>query len=424
MQIRPTFFAILSVFVFSLTGYALTAASIYLRMVYLSGFLIAFSFLWTYFSLRGLSVRRSARFLRQQVGQVFEERYELVNDFWLFKLWIDVRDRSTLPGGSGSKVLTWIGGNQRRSYVGYTRLTRRGQFLLGPTVISSGDPFGLFYAAKTFPADRHLLVLPYMVDLQNLPKPPGFLPGGRALRRRTLEVTPYAAGVREYAPGDALNRIHWPTTARKDRLIVKEFDQDPQADIWIMLDAQRSVHLIQNEQATFDHTERYLLWRNTYRITLPNNTFEYGVSIVASMANAYIQEGLAVGLASEGKSFTILPAERGERQLGKLLEMFAYLSCEGALPLTGLVQAQARYLVRGSTVVLVTPSLDVKSLEGAVEELLHRQLQPVVVLLDRTTFYGLGDLEAALLMLRSRRVPVAVVQRGADLKQALETGFH
>lgn len=422
MHVRKTFWAVLAVLILAVAGYAVTGARIYSRVAFLSGFLIAASFVWTEVSLRGIVLRRSARFLRQQVGQVFEERIELLNDFPFSKLWVDIRDQSTLPGGSGSKVLTWVGRKQRRSYVAYTRLTQRGQFLLGPTLVSSGDPFGLFSSSKLFPAERYLLVLPFMAELRDLPTPAGFLPGGRALRRRTLEVTPYAAGVREYGPGDALNRIHWPTTARKDRLMVKEFDQDPQADIWFFVDAQRIAHLVQSEKATFEKIERHWIWRDKYKVTLPANTFEYAVSIAASMANYYIRIGRAVGLASSGASFTLLPAERGERQLGKILEMLAHLNYDGELPLMGLIEGQAPYLTRGSTVIIITPSVD-KSVEAAVDELLHRDLQPVVVLLDRTSFNGYGDLEGLLLRLKMRRIPVAVIQRGSDLKQVLENSF-
>ena len=38
-----------------------------------------------------------------------------------------------------------------------------------------------------------------------------------------------------------MRRIHWPTTARRGQLIVKEFEQDPQAEVWIFLDAQQRV---------------------------------------------------------------------------------------------------------------------------------------------------------------------------------------
>ena len=64
----------------------------------------------------------------------------------------------------------------------------------------------------------------------------GILPGGDALRRRTHYVTTNASGVRDYAPGDSYSRIHWRSTARRDRLIVKEFELDPLADIWIVPD--------------------------------------------------------------------------------------------------------------------------------------------------------------------------------------------
>jgi hypothetical protein len=55
----------------------------------------------------------------------------------------------------------------------------------------------------------------------------GLLSGGEALRRRTHYVTTNASGVRDYAPGDSFSRIHWRSTARRNRLIVKEFELDP-----------------------------------------------------------------------------------------------------------------------------------------------------------------------------------------------------
>lgn len=425
MQVRPAFWGILIVFMVGVTGMALTGARIYARTAALSGVLIGLSFAWTSVSLRGVSLTRTARFLRQQVGQVFEERYEINNQFPITKLWLDIRDLSPLPGRAGSKVLTVIAPRQRRSYVAYTRLTHRGQFQLGPTQISSGDPFGLFRSTRLIPEERSLLVLPHMPALERVITPPGVLPGGRALRRRTLEVTPYAAGVREYASGDALNRIHWPTTARKDRLMVKEFDQDPMADVWILLDANDGVQLTLPEEAiTADPAvvERHWIWRQQQRVELPNQTFEYAVSAAASIASYFMQIGRAVGLASAGQAFTAISAERSERQLGKILETLAYLEPLGELPMMGLIQAQSPHLPRGSTVIVITPSLD-KMIEAGVEELLRRDLQPMVVLLDRVSFGGRRHSADIVSRLRARRVPVAVIRRGDDIRTAIEAGF-
>lgn len=67
---------------------------------------------------------------------------------------------------------------------------------MGPTIISSGDPFGMFAFSKVIPGERTLLVLPYSVDLKAFPFPSGLLPGGKALRRRSLEVVPRGGGKR------------------------------------------------------------------------------------------------------------------------------------------------------------------------------------------------------------------------------------
>lgn len=381
--------------------------------------LIVVSWTWTYFSLRRMNVRRHARTLRQQVGQVFEERFEIINLIRLARLWIDIRNQSDLPGAGGSRVLTWIGGNQSRSYLAYTMLYDRGQFLLGPTQLTSGDIFGLFQIKRTYSSTTNLLVVPYMVDLQTFPAPRGLLSGGRALRRRTLEVTPYAVGVREYNPGDPLKSIHWPTTARRDRLMVKEFEQDPHADVWIIVDAQGSVQAaLPSEKPQFKNDPIWWTHRQT-EVTIPPSTIEYAVSIAATVANYYIRQGWEVGLACSGGVQTILPAERSDRQMGKILESLALLKPEGTLPLLGLVAVQAANIPRGSTVVLITSSTE-RGVILAADELIQRRVQPVIILIDRQSFGGDGDVQELHGTLVSQGIPVMVVHKGDNLKQVLE----
>src|SRR5512146_3287345 len=66
------------------------------RLVYLCLLLLGFSWLWSYFSIRGFNLMRDARVLRQQVGEVFEERFRVSNRFPFVRLWIEVRDDSQL----------------------------------------------------------------------------------------------------------------------------------------------------------------------------------------------------------------------------------------------------------------------------------------------------------------------------------------
>lgn len=378
------------------------------------------SLLWTAISLRGIEVRRSSRVFRQQAGQIFEEHFEIINQSRLPELWLEIRDQTDLPGKRGSKVLANIGGRQYRSYYSRTLLIQRGLFTLGPTMISSGDPFGLFSKSKIFQTDKILVVLPYLVPLQHFPSPPGRLPGGTALRRKSLEVTPYAAGVREYIAGDPLSRIHWRSTARKEKLMVKEFEQDPQADVWIVLDAMKGIQFSLPYES-LDNYQKEQFWVLPHRveIPLPPDTFEYSVSAAASIANFYILEGRSVGFVSDDSHPIVIPAERGERQLGKILETCAFIKPRGNVPLHGIIEGHANQIVRGSTVVLVS-SANSDDILVAVDVLLRRDLRPVVVLIDPGSFGSPIDSTPIALRIREYRVPVSLIRKDDSLQLALE----
>lgn len=400
----------------SLIAGAMTGSQLYYRLSYLWGLLLLGSWVMSTLALRGMEVRRTARTLRSQVGQVFEERFEIHNPGRFPRLWIEVRDESPLPGSRGSHVLTLIGGHESRTYLARTRLTERGVFPLGPTVLISGDLFGLFPVQRTYQNQDSLLVYPIMFDVRSFPNPPGLLPGGEALRRRTPQITSNAAGVREYAPGDSFNRIHWISTARRNRLIVKEFELDPLAEVWLFIDAARSVHAaLPVPPREYDPQD---IWRPRYKFEMSPSSMEYTVSIGASLARYYLGQGRSVGLVSAGPSLRVLPSDRGGRQLGKILEALALLKAEGTLPLSSLIETHARHLPRGSTVILITPSA-ADEVIATTDIILRRGLRPVGVLLDATTFGGYFTNEKLAATLGAMGVPVCRIGKGDDLSDLL-----
>ena len=393
---------------------------IYLRLTVALLVILVFNGIWSWLSITGLSLSRTTRSTRKQVGEVFIENFDVVNDSIFPKVWLKVTDRSELPNAGGSRVITWMGGRQTRNYVTYTLLQKRGWYQLGPTILETGDIFGILLVRKSFQVKTRLLVIPYTVPIQQFPAPFGILPGGRALRQKTLEVTPYAAGVREYVPGDPLKRIHWPTSARKQKLIVKEFEKDPLAEVWIFLDARQSVQS-RKDETPVDQPDDYWRVGEQREFHLPPDTEEYAITIAASIGKYYINQKRDVGLAAAGQTFTVLPAERGERQLGKILETLAVLKMQGDLPLWGLLNSQIGHLARGSTVILITPSTDEKMMT-VVMGLVQRGLIPVVILLDRASFGGQGESSALESELTGRGILTFVVQHGDDIKKVLETG--
>ncbi len=401
----------------SLFSGAVTGAGIYYRLSYLWILFLAANWGWARLTLWGLEAERQARTLRAEMGQVFEERFTLHNRRSLRRLWVEVRDESPLPGVRSSQVFTNLRGGESRSYISRTLLLRRGVFPLGPTVLASGDLFGLFPVEKSFPAQSSLMVYPRMVPVRAFPEPAGMLPGGEAVRRRTLQMTPNAAGVREYAPGDPLNRIHWPTTARRERLMVKEFDLDPRADVWLFLDGEAAVQARRPWKVDFDVQSLWMVGE----FSMPPETEEYAACIAASLARYYLQKRRAVGLVAHTRAPDILPPEQGSRQLHKILERLALWEAAGRLPLFGVVEAQARHLGRGSTAVLITPSprLDIAL---AAETLRIRGLRPVVVLLEHASFGGEQDSRALGQRLAAMQIPLRVIAEGDSVEAALSGG--
>jgi uncharacterized protein (DUF58 family) len=162
-----------------------------------------------------------------------EERLSLRNTSRVPKLWLEVRDHSDLPGHEASLVVDSLAPGHERVWVARSICRERGRFRLGPLSLTTGDPFGLFQVTRQVPQTNHIVVYPMTFELPDFTLPLGPMPGGDALRRRTHYVTANASGVRDYAPGDSFNRIHWRSTARRDRLISKEFELDPLSDIWL-----------------------------------------------------------------------------------------------------------------------------------------------------------------------------------------------
>jgi uncharacterized protein (DUF58 family) len=259
-----------------------------------------------------------------------------------------------------------------------------------------------------------VIVMPMIARLSGFVLPTGYRPGGEALRHRTHQVTPSAAGVRDYAPGDALNRIHWPSTARRRRLIVKEFELDPKADIWILVDAARRAQAGSSAIPDSDLPH----WTSRREVHLPDSTEEYAVAAAASIAAHLDEEDRAVGLVAYGAKRVAVQPDRGRKQRVRILESLATLRADGSLSLEEVLRIELRQIPRGASVVLITPETD-PGLLTVVRQLDRRGLLPILVLVDASSFGG--DQGTAGLASGAQRMGfvVRLVRRGDNLGQTL-----
>ncbi len=419
----------------------IAAATAGLRLFYYLAYVLAAvllaSFMWTRLNKRGLGVRREVSPTQAQVGQTIRETIELRNLSWLRKLWLEVRDQSTLPGHHIGAVVSLPGGKAKRWQV-RTRCIHRGLFRLGPTVVVTGDPFGLFQSGQVLEGRGEILVFPPTVPLSQFGLPSGELPGGAKTERRAYHSTPSAVGIREYQPGDPVNRIHWPASARNQALMVKEYELDPTSDLWLVIDLQEDVHVsaIAEDSEADDSPpayERYrrvrgqlppdeLVGNDGTRLMLDPTTEEYAVTVTASLAAFFIGEGRSVGLIAWGQHNITVHADRGGRQLIKMLRALAVLRAEGATPLATVLTAEGRLFGKQDTVVVITPSIDNEWVSALRTQML-KVASAATVLIEPSSFGSDADAVPLVGALGAINVPAYMVKRDDAIDLALTQQF-
>ncbi len=398
-----------------------TRHDLFYKLTYFLSALIVLSLLWTWLSVRGTRLERQTRAKRSQVGRSVEERFTVYNTALLPKLWLEVRDHSDLPAHRASCVVSALGWRGRRSWTVRTTCWRRGRFTLGPITLTSGDPFGLFTMWRQFPLTSTLIVYPAIVDLPTFTTPVGQLLGGSVMHRRTHYVTPNVSGVRDYVPGDGFNRIHWPSTAHTGRLIVKEFELEPTAAIWLFLDMDGGVQAGWPWVSFPEREGPALLWTSRPRLELEPTTEEYGVTVAASLAKHFIDRQRDVGLVAYGGHRVVIQPDRGERQLIKILGTLALIRAKGRIPLAEVVAAEGLHCSRNTTVVVITPSTE-GDWVSALRYLERRGVQVIVVLLIASTFGLAASSREVQAELAASAITTYLVRGGEPVETAFSQG--
>lgn len=201
--------------------------------------------------------------------------------------------------------------------------------------------------------------------------------------------------------------------------MVKEFELDPLADVWLFVDMAKFGHVALPEPPPDYNVTSY--WRKTIKVTLSPSTEEYAICIAASLGRYFLRRGRAVGSVSAGQHLTLLPPDRGGRQLGKILESLAVLHPMGDIPLQGLVETQSKHISRGSVVILVTPTVT-GDIIFLLEYMLRRGLRPIMILLDPSTFGGVLSNSQLMERIQTVGVPMRYVKNGDDLEAVLSGG--
>jgi uncharacterized protein (DUF58 family) len=288
----------------------------------------------------------------------------------------------------------------RRGYTGAYRLGRvpRGRHRFAPVRFAVADPFGL--AATTLAVDEQqaLVVYPRLTELERLFFDGGVGPndGHRLLLRRPVGFELHS--VREYQQGESLRRVHWPSTAHRGALMVKELEDAPRDEVAVLLDGDAA----------------------GVAGTAPDSSFDAAVRAAGSILLAQVRRGRRsiLALNTAGRETQAVTADGPEWQ--RALELLAAAEPDARTPAAALLDSGVGPAARSLELVVVTSRIEPALVSRLLERALTRR--PVALVhVDAASFVG-GPRrpEPGLLRLQAAGVPVAVVRRGEDLAEALK----
>jgi uncharacterized protein (DUF58 family) len=279
------------------------------------------------------------------------------------------------------------------------RAVPRGRYRLEGTEVLLEDPLGLERVSLApAGAAEAVDVVPRTVELDSLFSDAGrdAFQGRRLLLRRPSGVDLHS--VREYEQGESLRKVHWPTTARRGQLMVKELEDAPRDDLVVLLDCDAAA--VAGEAGA--------------------SSFDAQVRAAASLVRAHVARGRRTALVLGDRGSSVLRASTIEVDWPLVLQALAAVEADGERPLARVLADERSPAARAPELVVVSAALD----EAAVDRLVGlaaRRRRISAVWVDAGSFAGRPRTaaEPALLRLAAAGVPVAVVRRGEDLRAAL-----
>jgi uncharacterized protein (DUF58 family) len=273
----------------------------------------------------------------------------------------------------------------------------RGRYTFTEARAVLDDPFGLERVEQPLPGEGTLLVYPRLVELDGL-----FTQGIEAHQGRRLALWRPAGfdlhSVREYQEGESLRKVHWPTTARRGELMVKDFDDAARDEIAVILDAQAGVEVGEP----------------------PDSSFELVVRSAGSILQAHVRAGRRSVFIVNGARRAVQEVHTHGAEWRQALELLAAVEPDGAEPLANLLADEGSPAARALELVVVTSTMTA-ALADRLAQRARARRRVALVFVDPASFATppKTTTEPLLLRLQAAGLPVAVLRAGADLTEVL-----
>lgn len=230
---------------------------------------------------------------------------------WL-KLEADIASLDTIQGRTTAVVTA------------YLQSEKRGEYVLKPSFASSAFPFGIIKWTCRNRIFQKIKVYPRFEPLNSLQLPVNsrFQREGASLVSHVGESLEFHA-CRDFRTGDNAKHIHWPTSARRGELIVREFQEEYLSRIALIVDTYIPPY------------------KNFFRLREKNYfpDFEAALSLTAALSHKLAQGDYIVDIFAAGTNVYHLKGGRSLAQLDQILDILSCIEPNRKNPVSELESA-------------------------------------------------------------------------------------
>jgi uncharacterized protein (DUF58 family) len=297
------------------------------------------------FRPRKLSVSREIP-ERTIKGIPFVVRYELVNEGKLpawnicvdflpfFEKKIDV---------SRTELIAMLKPGQRLNFVQEHIAPQRGDYNIYQPIVETIFPFSIFKWSKRSGKSSKIIVHPNFAPILNLTLPIGanYQIEGTSLVSKTGDSTDFI-GCREFRIGDNPKHIHWPSTARKGELVIREFQEEYLTRVAIIIDT--FMPPIDYARDLFGRKE-----------AVNKRKFEALLELSAALSDYLSRSEYLLDIFMAGNEVYHLEAGRSQRKFDYLLDIISCIKPNRKEPISKLSADLLEIISSiGSTILILT----------------------------------------------------------------------
>lgn len=296
---------------------------------------LSFLEVWIYLGTHG-QVKVDRQFNKKELKEgeeLFVTLRVAVQGFFPFLLVTVIDPLSPKLGGAtqGNRIWKLLIGRRSFQFSYRLRSIPRGEHPFTEVWVEFYDLFGFFTRQLLIPLADQILVYPSYEEIRSFPTVNEKNTGLTFALGRTSENVASVMGIRDYMPGDRINRIHWRATARTGSLKTKEFEVHVTNDFLLFLDSTRAGYMNRTSE------------------------FERAVRLAATLIHFSVRNHFRVGLSLHQRSRFFIPLGRDPFHEVRLFKELARVQPISDYSFTRQLLDSIPYIPYGVTLIIITP---------------------------------------------------------------------